>query len=205
MVRSGGDGGKTQSGDVERRGGGAIHHATLRCRAKPYRAKRHHSSRRYERPCHAIPCRRCAIPCRRCACRRRRHLAPAPALQSMQRRLRSPLRDKPICLCSWRAPKDNVAPTKSGTGVLNYSMNGELNFAISTTADAANLMNNNSCARDCAFARSGMQRNALKRRRIFSRRFAGRLQARSIRRGAADGAPGAVTHIAAGAPTSRAA
>jgi hypothetical protein len=88
-VRSGGDG-KTQRDDVERSGRATLHHAKPR-RAIPS-AKRHHSLRHYARPRRATLCR--AI--------HRRRLAPAPALQSMQRRLRSSLRDKPISLYSSR-------------------------------------------------------------------------------------------------------
>jgi hypothetical protein len=88
-VQSDGDG-KTQTGDVES-SDRAIHHAKLR-RAKLRRAKL-----RRAKPHHA-PLRR-AIRYRRAI-----HLAPAPELRSMQRRLRPPLRDKPISTYSWRAP-----------------------------------------------------------------------------------------------------
>jgi hypothetical protein len=89
------------------------------------------------------------------------------------------------------APKDNVAPTQSGTGALNYSTNGKLNFAIAARADAAvrgrretdKVMNKNSCPRDCAFARSGMQTSCVQGAgdyfaRRSARRFAAALNSR---------------------------
>jgi len=133
--RSGG-GGKTQIGDAGR-SGRAIHRAKLH-RAIP-NAKRRRSSRRYEWPRRAIPCHR---PIRRLHHR----VAPAPELRSMQRRLRSPLRDKPISLYSWRAPK-TTSPQRDEVRAALFIPCTRNQISGSANGNAARVMNNNSCAR----------------------------------------------------------